>query len=224
LLNRHLATGTLLVIIIILGLILLVSSCSPPKQNLTTTPSPESGGQITSEPATEELKTALSYLVNGNPAEVDNSKLPITPTEQINITGSAPEVDIAKYRLTIGGLVDTEVALSYDTLLSYPTVTNVVLLICPGFFVDNAEWTGVPVNTLLAEAGIRPQASKLIFYSLDGYETVLSLEEVQQDGVFLAHTVNGQVLPKEHGFPLRLVVTGEYGSAWVKWVDRIDVR
>jgi len=222
LLNRHLALGTLLVII--LGLILLVSSCSPSKQNTATIPSPESGGQITSEPATEEPTTDLSHLVYSNPAEVDNSKLPITLTEQIHVTGSAPEVDIAQYRLTIDGLVDTKVALSYDTLLSYPTVTNVVLLICPGFFVDNAEWTGVPVNTLLAEAGIRPQASRLVFYALDGYQVGLSLEEVQGDGVFLAHTVNGQLLPKEHGFPLRLVVTGEYGSTWVKWVNRIDVR
>jgi len=209
---------------VILGLILLVSSCSPFQHNPTTIPSPESGGQIPSEPATEESTTDLSNLISRNPAEVDNSKLPITPTEEIHTTGSAPEVDIAQYRLNIDGLVDTEVALAYDTLLRYPTVTNVVLLICPGFFADNAEWTGVPVTTLLAEVGIKPQARQLVFYALDGYRKVLYLEEIQRDGVFLAHTVNGQVLPIEHGFPLRLVVTGEYGSVWVKWVNRIEVR
>lgn len=212
--NRHLAIRTFLVVI--LGLILvglLGSSCSLCQYN-----------SITSEPATEEQMTDISYLATANPAEVDNSKLPITPTKEIHITGSAPEVDIAQYRLTIDGLVDTEVALTYDTLLKYPAVTNVVLLICPGFFVDNAEWTGVPVTTLLAEAGIKPEASQLVFYALDGYQMVLPLEVIQRDGVFLAHTVNGEILPREHGFPLRLVVTGEYGSFWVKWVERIKVR
>lgn len=221
-LNRHLIVGTLLVVA--LGLILLVLSCSPFEHGSITIPSTESGGQIPSEPATEELTNDLSYLISGNPVEVDNSKLPITPTEELNITGLAPEVDITQYHLTIDGLVDTELTLDYDTLLGYPTVTNVVLLICPGFFADNAEWTGVPVTTLLTDAGIKPQASQLVFYALDGYQTVLSLEKIQRGSVFLAHTVNGQILPREHGFPLRLVVTGEYGSVWVKWVDRIEVR
>jgi DMSO/TMAO reductase YedYZ molybdopterin-dependent catalytic subunit len=220
--NRHLVLGTIMAVI--LGLVLLVSSCLPFQGDPVAIPAPEPGGQTPGEPATMEPTTDLSYLIYDNPAEVDNSKLPITPTEEIHITGSAPEVDIAQYRLKIDGLVDTEVALEYETLLKYPTVTDVVLLICRGFFADNAEWNGVPVTTLLAEAGIKPAASQLVFHALDGYQTVLSLEEVQNDGVFLAHTVNEQVLPEEHGFPLRLVVTGEYGSAWVKWVNHIEVR
>ena len=202
---------------------MLVSSCSSLQQNLITT-SPESGGQITSTPTTEGSPTDFSWLPSANPAEVDNSNLPITRIELLNITGSAPEVDIAQYRLTIDGLVDTKMVLDYDTLLRHPTVTEVVLLICFRSFADNAEWTGIPMTELLAEAGIKPQASELVFYALDGYKAVLSLEEVQRDGVFLAHTVNGQVLPEEHGFPLRWVVKGIYGNAWVKWVDRIEVR
>ena len=153
-LNRHLALHTFLVVI--LGLILSVSSCSPFQHNPITMPSPESGWQIPSESTNEELTTDLSYLIYSNPADVDNSKLPITPTKEIHITGWAPDVDIVQYRLTIDGLVETEIELSYDTLLKYPTVTNVVLLICPGLFADNAEWTGVPVTTLLAEVGIKP--------------------------------------------------------------------
>ena len=219
--KRHLAP--IIALTVILGLVLLVTSCSLSlfHQNPITIPPTKSGEQIQSEPITEGLTDDLSNL---DPAEVDNSKLQITPTEDLHITGSAPEVDIAQYRLTIDGLVDTEVALPYGTLLTYPTVTRVVLLICPDFFADNAEWTGVPVTALLAEAGIKPEASQLVFHALDGYQTVLSLEKVQRDDVFLAHTVNGQILPREHGFPLRLVVTGEYGSAWVKWVERIEVR
>ena len=155
---------------------------------------------------------------------MDNSKLPITPVEQIHLTGSAPEIDIAKYRLTVDGLVDTPLSLTYDAIMQYPTVTEVVLLICPGVFADNAQWTGVPVATILAEAGIKPQASQVTFYAADQYQVTLSLDEAQRDGVFLAHTVDGQILPKEHGYPLRLVVKGEYGSNWVKWVDHIEIK
>jgi DMSO/TMAO reductase YedYZ molybdopterin-dependent catalytic subunit len=159
------------------------------------------------------------------PSEFDNSELSITPTEELNRTGTPPdEIDIKEYRLIVDGLVETPLALSYDQILSYPTVTKVVLLICPGVFTDNAEWTGVPVKTILAEAGISSDATSVTFHDFDYYAKTLPLEVAQQDGVFLAHTVNGEVLPVEHGYPLRLVVEGRYGSEWVKWVQRIEVQ
>ena len=119
--------------------------------------------------------------------------------------------------------METPLSLTYDAILAYPTYTEVVLLICPGVFADNAEWTGVPVSTILEEANIKPEASEVTFYAIDGYRVVKPLEVVQQEGVFLAHTVNGEILPAEHGYPLRLVVKGEYGSNWIKWLERIEV-
>jgi sulfoxide reductase catalytic subunit YedY len=99
-----------------------------------------------------------------------------------------------------------------------------VLLICQGVFVDNAEWTGVPMRTLLAEAGVKPGANLVYFYALDGYQKFFSLNEFENDDIFLAYNVNGQVLPKAHGFPLRLVAKGVYGNTWVKWVNHIEVK
>jgi DMSO/TMAO reductase YedYZ molybdopterin-dependent catalytic subunit len=113
--------------------------------------------------------------------------------------------------------------LRYEDILEYPTVSKVALLTCRNFFCDNAEWTGVPVLTLLNEAGIKPNANQVVFTATDGYQVNLPLEEILRDDVFLAHTVNGKILPKEHGFPLRLVVTGEFGSKWIKWVEHIEV-
>ena len=222
-LNKRFALYIFLVVA--LGSVLLISSCLPSEQGLVTVPTSEPGGQLPGELEITEQTTNLSYLIESHPAEVDNSELPITPVDELHLTGQVPEVDINKYRLVVDGLVENELALTYEEILEYPTVTSVVLLICPLFFADNAEWTGVPVATFLAEAGIKPEARVVVFYSLDGYYTkTILLEEVQNDGVFLAHTVDGQVLPAEHGFPLRLVVTGEYGSLWVKWVDRIEVK
>jgi sulfoxide reductase catalytic subunit YedY len=159
------------------------------------------------------------------PGRFDNSERPITPTEELNLTGQPPdEIDIAEYRLIIDGLVERPLALSYDEVLTYPTVTKVVLLICPGFFEDNAEWTGVPVGTLLAEAGVKPEASGVTFNDFGYYTKTLPLEVAQQEGVFLAYSVNGEVLPLDHGYPVRLVAEGRYGYDWVKWVQHIEVR
>ncbi len=171
----------------------------------------------------------LSHLIDMNPAEVDNSDLPITPVEELHTTSpESVEVDIEQYELTIDGKVRNQMSLTYEEILEYPTVTKVVLLICPNYFADNAEWTGVPVTTLLEEADVEPEASVVTFRGLDEgdvkYTKSFSLEEVQGDGVFLAHMVNGQVLPPEHGYPLRLVVEGDYGYMWVKWVEHIEVQ
>jgi len=174
------------------------------------------------EQPTDET-ASLFDLRYKDPAEVDNSELPITPVDELHTTALAPYIDIAQYRLMIDGLVEKPLTLTYEEILKYKTVTEVALLICPGVFVDNAEWTGIPLKTLLDEAGIKPDASKLTFRSADGYQTVLPLDVIKGEGVFLAHTVNGQTLPLEHGYPLRLVVRGNYGSDWSKWVESIKV-
>jgi DMSO/TMAO reductase YedYZ molybdopterin-dependent catalytic subunit len=202
---KNLHTGIFL--LVILAIVGLVISCA----------------QLPSSSDQTGPPTDIASVIYSDPAKVDNSKLPITPVNELNVTGSAPEVDIAKYRLTVDGLVNTPLTLTYEAFTQYPTVSDVVLLICSGIFADNAQWTGVPVATLLAEAGIKPQAEEVTFYALDGYKQTLSVEEVQNEGVFLAHTVDGQTLPKEHGYPVRLVVKGKYGSSWVKWVSRIEV-
>ena len=231
--KKHL--GLLFVFLMVAsGSVIAVSSCVSIQQDSATPPSPlagqtqdeiEADNQIPGRTPGNDRADDLSNLINRDPAEVDNSKLPITSTEHLHITGSAPEVDITQYRLIIDGLVENELALTYETLLGYPTVTRVVLLICPAFFADNAEWMGIPVKTLLKEAGIKPGAEVVVFYSADGYyEQKFSIEDILHDGVFLAHTVNGEVLPVEHGFPLRLVVEGDFGGTWIKWVDRIEVR
>jgi DMSO/TMAO reductase YedYZ molybdopterin-dependent catalytic subunit len=185
---------------------------------------PELGSPTVQAPP-EEPAVDLSYLVHMDPAEVDNSELPVTSVEELHRTGVVPEgVDIKQYRLIMDGLVENPLTLTYQDILTYPTVIKVVLLICYNFFADNAEWTGVPVKTLLDEAEVKPEATKVIFYGMDGYQSSISLETAQESGVFLAHTVNGQILPLEHGYPLRLVVEHDFGSEWVKWVSHIEVR
>jgi len=206
-----------LLMLVLLLIVALVISCQPAASELMP------NRAVTEKPPTVEPSNDLSYLVDSNPAEVDNSNLPITPVAELHVTSQAPKVEIGEYQLTVDGLVGTPLTLTYEALMTYPTVTEVVLLICPFSFADNAEWTGIPVTTLLAEAGIKPEAEKVVFHALDKYKAELPLEVVHQGSVFLAHTVNGQVLPIDHGYPLRLVARGRYGYDWVKWVEHIEV-
>jgi DMSO/TMAO reductase YedYZ molybdopterin-dependent catalytic subunit len=190
--------------------------------------------QVIEEPSFKELPAIESYedlqkLVDINPAHVDNSNLTITPVDALHTT--TPEridVDMDSYTLAVDGLVARPLELTLSDIMAYPQTSEVVLLICPGFFADNAEWTGVLVNVLLTEAEIVPDASMVTFYGLDVsydryYQQTLPLEIISKEGVILAYQVNGKELPPEHGYPLRLVVKGSKGFTWVKWLWRIEV-
>lgn len=148
----------------------------------------------------------------------------LTPIEKLHITGVAQDVDISQYRLTISGLVEKPLSLTYQNILEYPSVTEVGIIDCPGFFMDVAEFMGVPLSAILAEAGLTSGASQVTFYAIDGYQQKLSLEDVNEYSVFLAYKVNGQTLPPEHGYPLRVANAGSIGATWVKWLESIKVE
>ena len=167
----------------------------------------------------------LSYLKDRDPATIDNANLPVTPVERLSLTGKPPkEVDIGKYRLTVSGMVNSTLDLTFDELLSFPSMTEVVLLICHGSHVDNTRWKGVPVSYLLDKAGVPASASEVTFIALDRYSRTLPIDIARRDGTFVAYEVDGVPIPLKHGYPLRLVVKGLYGENWVKWLRQIDVK
>jgi len=209
--------GTILVVVALLVMSAFACAGAPSRVNLPTD---------ATAPATE---AAVQLSETSSPEEVVPRATPtpqLTSIENLGRTGTAIVVDIATYRLVVDGLVEQPLYISYDQLLAYPAVTQVPRLECPGFFVNYAEWTGPLVRTLLEQAGIRPGASKVEFS--DGseypYQATLSPEEALRDDTFLATHVYGQVLPIEHGYPVRLVVGSKLGSAWVKWLFHIEVK
>jgi DMSO/TMAO reductase YedYZ molybdopterin-dependent catalytic subunit len=95
--------------------------------------------------------------------------------------------------------------------------------------VGTAEWTGTPVAGLLEEAGIEPDAVEIVFTGLDrgveggvvqDYARSLSLADCGD--ALLAYACNGEPLPSQHGFPLRLIVPDWYGMTSVKWLRAVD--
>jgi len=198
--------------IAVLGVMLIFPGIASPKERVQLSPD-----------------TPKSQIIYMNPAEVDPSLLPLDDLSRLNTTGIPPEnLDITTWRLEVKGQgVKTPLSLSYEDLLKMPTVKRKVLLICPGFFADYAEWEGVPLGAVFEKAQVEGPYQRIRFVGLDGYETFFSAEEVageKMDLLFLALRVNGETLPPEHGFPVRLVAEDFYGSRWVKWIREIVVE
>lgn len=153
-----------------------------------------------------------------------------------------PQVDPAHWSLTIDGLVDRTAALSLDDLKARPKkVVEAVHQCCgspveprvPTRRVTNVCWGGVDLAALFAEFEIDPRARFLWSYGLDGgdfagkpcdwYVKDLPLTRFAAGDVLLAYEMNGVPLSAEHGFPLRLVVPGFYGTNNVKWLWRLHL-
>jgi sulfoxide reductase catalytic subunit YedY len=145
--------------------------------------------------------------------------------DELGITAAPIDVDRSSWRLVVdGSAVRRQTSLSYDELAAMPRVERVSLLICPGFFEDVAEWGGVPIGHLLALAEVSPSWKEIVVTSVDGYPAFFTRAEVEAHVFFVALTVNGQTLPREHGFPARLVAESLLGGRWVKWIASIEVR
>jgi DMSO/TMAO reductase YedYZ molybdopterin-dependent catalytic subunit len=169
--------------------------------------------------------TLESEILRMDPSEVDPSLLPLDSIEELGTTGVPPEIDIDAWRLSVTGSgVRKPLSLSYGELAAMGQVKKKVLLICPGFFADYAEWEGVPLTEILEAAEAGGGYKNVTFQSVDGYKASFTREQVGKNILFLALKVNGVELPKEHGFPLRLVAEDILGGDWIKWLKSIEVN
>jgi len=165
-----------------------------------------------------------SKLKNMNPAEVDNRNLEIDPLKKFETMGPTDvAIDLKSYRLKITGKVERPLSLSYDEILKYPSLTEIVLLICPGFFSNNGRWTGLNLKSLMQEAQIKKEAQYIDIVGAHEKRVRIPLKALDQKKILLAYRVNDETLPQKHGFPLRLVYEDAYGFDWVKYVDEIVV-
>jgi len=162
-----------------------------------------------------------SKIAEMHPAWIDNRDLEIDPLDQFGTMGPTDiPVDLSSYRLEVTGEVNRPLSLRYDEILKLPSVTEDVLLICPGFFSNHGRWTGVRLRDLLERAQLKKEA---LFIDIKGHgkQMRIRIDTVYQKKLFLAYRVNGELLPKGHGFPLRLVYADSYGDDWIKYVHEI---
>ena len=159
----------------------------------------------------------------GAASEPADACLRIEDTSGLDRTGSPPDkLDPDAFRLTVTGRVGKPLSLSYADLKQLPAASEVQVLICPGFFVDTVEWTGVPLSALMQETQASPDFKSVRFESVDGYYSVVRREELSPEHVIAAYLVNGEELLREHGYPVRMTVPPTAGSNWVKWLGKIE--
>jgi len=165
-----------------------------------------------------------NQLKEMNPAEVDNRNLEVDPLNQFGTMGPTDvTIDLKTYRLKVTGKIERPLSLSYDQILKYPSLTETVLLICPGFFANNGSWTGVNLRSLIQEAQVKKEAQYIDVVGASEKRVRIPLEILDQKRIFLAYRANNETLPRKHGFPLRLVYEDAYGYDWVKYVDEIVI-
>lgn len=144
--------------------------------------------------------------------------------------GSPPELkaDSKSWLLLVTGLVEKNHLFTYEDITGYPSITAMRTLKCIGDPIgttqmSNAEWTGVPLRVLLQKAGIKPEAKVVVFRCADSYHTAIPIADAMREDTLLAYKMNGVSLPKEHGFPIRLLNPGHYGTKNPKWIVTIEL-
>lgn len=148
---------------------------------------------------------------------------------RIDTALAVPQVDPADWTLTVKGLVDEELVLTYDDLLNRRMEEFDITLTCVsnvvgGGLVGTARWLGVRLDDLLEEAGIQPGADQIVGRSVDGYTCGFPVSTLDGRDAIVAVGMNGEPLPLDHGFPARLVVPGLYGYvSATKWLSEIEL-
>ena len=177
----------------------------------------------------------------------------ITPAKQFFVRNNdrSSDIDISTYRLAVSGdALTSPLQLRYEDLLAMPSRTVFSYLECGGnqrrFFgallgrtaqgtpwgrgaIGMAEWTGVPLAETLNRAGVTGAAHTLQLIGLDsgapegGFRRPWPIKKALDPDTILAYRMNGEALPKDHGFPVRALVPGWVGSSSIKWLGSIEV-
>ncbi len=189
----------------------------------------------------------------GLEARLENMQGLITPNRLFFVRNNSVSLDLdsSQWRLRVeGDAVSQPVELTYDNIRSLPSRTLTSYLECAGNHramfdllqgqkasgtqwmtgaVGNGEWVGASLRDVLTLAGIQASAHSVLLVGLDtespeqGFRYVLPVEKAMHPDTLLAYALNGETLPRDHGFPLRAIVPGWVGSANIKWLGRIVV-
>jgi DMSO/TMAO reductase YedYZ molybdopterin-dependent catalytic subunit len=170
----------------------------------------------------------------------------VTPNDKVFAVShyGMPAQSDAKYSLEISGLVNKPRTLSLEEIKARRRKSVTATLECSGNSsnptfagaIGNVKWTGTSLAALLKECDPKARAIEAVFFGADekvekireqeypqNFARSLSLKDAMRDDILLAYEMNGEPLAKDHGAPIRLIVPGWFGIAWVKWLTRIEL-
>lgn len=179
--------------------------------------------------ATKQQWAKVGRLLTGKSDEAHASRLPpgqklVTNWPVLDL-GLQPDVPKDEWRLTVDGLVENPVTLSFEAFQQLPQTESVSDIHCVTQWsrYDN-YWQGVASRDLIALVRPKAEAAHVVFHAHDGYTTNVTLEVFAADDVIVAHAWEGAPLPREHGGPVRIVIPRFYFWKSAKWVKRIEFR
>ncbi len=156
---------------------------------------------------------------------------PITPIEHFySVTKNLVDPAVAKdvWRLDVDGLVDRPHTYDFAGIAALPAVTQTMTLECisnpvGGGLLGNAVWQGTPLRALIEAAGPKAGVVEVLLHAADGYKHTITFDKAMESTTILAYAMNGVTLPQRHGYPVRLLVPGNYGEGSVKWITRVEL-
>lgn len=154
---------------------------------------------------------------------------PLADHYRIDINLVPPTVNEADWALKIDGLVDNPVDLTLDQIRSnYEPISQFVTIACisnrvGGDLIGTTLWTGARLKDVLADVGLKPEATHLRITAADDFDEITSIDlAMNDDRVMLCYAWDGLPLEVKHGFPLRIYLPNHYGMKQPKWITRIE--
>lgn len=190
------------------------------------TPSPE---QAALGPEGEPFPNA------GDPVQpVPGTRPEYTPVDdhyKVFIELTPENIQEENWTLPVTGLVDNELNLTLQAIReNYPARSEYITLNCisgriPTTLISTTYWTGVSVQEILDAAGVQDEAQYLFIESADGYYEIVSLDLIYSDPrIMFCYSWDGEPLPKDHGFPLRIWIPDRFGMKQPKWITSLELR
>ena len=142
----------------------------------------------------------------------------------VQYSNVVPDLVTKNYMLTVDGEVENPLTLTYDDIIKMPSVKVKDTIQCvsdPLFLKANVVWTGVPLKYIIDMVKPKPNVIKVVSYGAEGYIADLPIEKAMEPNVLIAYEVDGQPLPRVHGYPVRLAVPGWWGYTYTKWLVRL---
>jgi DMSO/TMAO reductase YedYZ molybdopterin-dependent catalytic subunit len=196
-------------------------------QPAVTSDVPQVDVSNTSGPAASPPESELADRIEPAPG----TRAELTSNEdfyRIDINTLPPELDANTWRLNLDGMIDNPMTMTIEDILNRPAVTQVVTMQCisnpiGGDLTGTSRWTGISLGDLLDDAGLQDGAQEIYIESADGFYESVSLEDARDGRTLLVYAMNGQPLPVEHGFPLRIYLANRYGMKQPKWIVHMEV-
>ncbi|UCG22901.1 MAG: molybdopterin-dependent oxidoreductase [Chloroflexota bacterium] len=203
---------------------LVDASVTPSTPVLTPTPVGEAVAPDEAPTPTQQL--AAEATVRERIAPAPGTRDELTSNEdfyRIDINIRSPVLHEDEWVLATGGLFADSRDLSLDDLMAFPSATQPITLSCisnriGGDLIGTSNWSGARLRDVIESLGIQPEARALVLTAADGFHETIVMKDMLDPRTLLVYGMNGETLPVDHGFPLRIYIPNRYGMKQPKWI------